>query len=138
MSQSSFADLSHVAVELDPRIDLFAGSVAGTYTSECESFSSEAQKQASRPSLWASLSTPVSQDKQHRLIKLTLDTVKVRLQHPEVASRYRSVWHAFTTIIREERVRGLFRGISSPLVSCNPRDVVYRFSTREYSSLQRP
>lgn len=117
MPQSSFADPGLVAVELDPRIDLFAGSVAGTYTSEFKPFSPEFHKQASRPSLWAFPSTPVSQDKQHRLIRLTLDTVKVRLQHPEVASRYRSVWHAFTTIIREERVRGLFRGISSPLVS---------------------
>ena len=42
--------------------------------------------------------------------------VKVRLQNPEVASRYRSAFHAFTTIVREERVRGLFRGITSPLV----------------------
>lgn len=77
----------HEKVELDPRIDLFAGSVAGI----------------------AALT-----------VGFPFDTVKVRLQHPEVASRYRSVWHAFTTIIREERVRGLFRGISSPLFFTAP------------------
>lgn len=33
--------LNHSAVELDPRIDLFAGSVAGTDTFECEPFFSE-------------------------------------------------------------------------------------------------
>ena len=43
--------------------------------------------------------------------------MKVRLQNPEFANKYgKSVWYAFTTIVREERVRGLFRGITSPLV----------------------
>lgn len=52
---------------------------------------------------------------------LTCDVlVKVRLQNPEVASKYRSSIHAFTTIVREERVRGLFRGITSPLVRTLP------------------
>ncbi|KAI0339745.1 carnitine/acyl carnitine carrier [Trametopsis cervina] len=85
-------------VELDPRVDLFAGSVAGI----------------------AALT-----------VGFPFDTVKVRLQNPEFASRYRSVWHAFTTIVREERIRGLFRGITSPLLTTAPLNGVvfagYRF-----------
>ncbi|KAI0760853.1 carnitine/acyl carnitine carrier [Irpex lacteus] len=75
------------SVALDPRIDLFAGSVAGI----------------------AALT-----------VGFPFDTVKVRLQNPEFASRYRSVWHAFKTIVREERVHGLFRGITSPLLTTAP------------------
>ncbi|KAI0685233.1 carnitine/acyl carnitine carrier [Cytidiella melzeri] len=85
-------------VALDPRVDLFAGSVAGI----------------------AALT-----------VGFPFDTVKVRLQNPEFAYRYRSVWHAFTTIVREERVRGLFRGIASPLLTTAPLNGVvfagYRF-----------
>ncbi|KAI0693388.1 mitochondrial carrier [Cerioporus squamosus] len=44
------------------------------------------------------------------------DTVKVRFQNPQTASRYRSATHAFFTIVREERIRGLYRGITAPLV----------------------
>ena len=43
--------------------------------------------------------------------------VKVRFQSPHVASKYRSTIHAFFTIVREERIRGLYRGIAAPLVS---------------------
>ncbi|KAG1771454.1 hypothetical protein EDD22DRAFT_570915 [Suillus occidentalis] len=43
-------------------------------------------------------------------------SVKVRLQHPDLSSRYHSVSHAFATIIKEERFSGLFKGIASPLV----------------------
>ncbi|KAI0091404.1 mitochondrial carrier domain-containing protein [Irpex rosettiformis] len=75
------------SVALDPRIDLFAGSIAGI----------------------AALT-----------VGFPFDTVKVRLQNPEFASRYSSVWHAFTTIVREERIRGLFRGITSPLLTTAP------------------
>ncbi|CAE6513438.1 unnamed protein product [Rhizoctonia solani] len=46
------------------------------------------------------------------------DTIKVRLQHPETTSRYRNSMTALATIIREERVAGLFKGISSPMVGC--------------------
>ena len=42
--------------------------------------------------------------------------VKVRFQSPEVSGRYRSTFHAFTTIVREERFRGLYKGIASPMV----------------------
>ncbi|EPQ56195.1 mitochondrial carrier [Gloeophyllum trabeum ATCC 11539] len=46
------------------------------------------------------------------------DTVKVRFQNPEIAHRYRSTFNAITTIVREERVLGLYKGITSPLASC--------------------
>lgn len=42
--------------------------------------------------------------------------VKVRLQNPDLSLKYHSVSHAFTTIIREERFTGLYKGIASPLV----------------------
>uniref|UniRef100_A0A914RGH6 Uncharacterized protein n=1 Tax=Parascaris equorum TaxID=6256 RepID=A0A914RGH6_PAREQ len=50
-----------------------------------------------------------------------LDTVKVRLQtqtqNKEVKEVYRGTIHCFSSIIRHEGVRGLFKGISSPLAS---------------------
>ncbi|KAM5541300.1 hypothetical protein V8D89_004854 [Ganoderma adspersum] len=48
------------------------------------------------------------------------DTVKVRFQNPLIASKYRSTAHAFLTIIREERIRGLYRGIAAPLAGAPP------------------
>jgi hypothetical protein len=42
--------------------------------------------------------------------------VKVRFQNPEIAGKYSSTFHAITTIIKEERFIGLFKGINSPLV----------------------
>ncbi|RPD57283.1 mitochondrial carrier [Lentinus tigrinus ALCF2SS1-7] len=48
------------------------------------------------------------------------DTVKVRFQNPQTASRYRSATHAFFTIVREERIRGLYRGIAAPLAGAPP------------------
>ncbi|THU85795.1 hypothetical protein K435DRAFT_379046 [Dendrothele bispora CBS 962.96] len=42
--------------------------------------------------------------------------VKVRFQNPQFQDKYRSTFHALTTIVREERFIGLFRGITSPLV----------------------
>jgi hypothetical protein len=44
-------------------------------------------------------------------------TVKVRFQSPAVAGKYRSTFHAITTIMQEERFIGLYKGITSPLVS---------------------
>ncbi|GJE98631.1 mitochondrial carrier [Phanerochaete sordida] len=90
-------------VQLDPRIDLFAGAVAGI----------------------AAL-----------IVGFPFDTVKVRLQSPEVASRYRSTFHAFTTIVREERIRGLFRGITSPLLTMAPLNGVVFASYRFLLKLQ--
>ncbi|KAG2359210.1 mitochondrial carrier domain-containing protein [Suillus spraguei] len=52
------------------------------------------------------------------LIAHPFDTVKVRLQNPDLSSRYHSVSHAFATIIKEERFSGLYKGIASPLATC--------------------
>ncbi|CAE7187682.1 unnamed protein product [Rhizoctonia solani] len=46
------------------------------------------------------------------------DTIKVRLQHPETMNRYRNSVTALVKIIQEERVAGLFKGISSPMAGC--------------------
>ncbi|EKM50814.1 uncharacterized protein PHACADRAFT_130274 [Phanerochaete carnosa HHB-10118-sp] len=62
--------------------------------------------------------------------------VKVRLQSPKIASRYHSALHAFTTIVREERVRGLFRGITSPLLTMAPLNGVVFASYRFLLKLQ--
>ena len=43
--------------------------------------------------------------------------VKVRFQNPRTAVKYRSTLNAVSTIIREERFFGLYKGITSPLVS---------------------
>lgn len=51
------------------------------------------------------------------LIAHPFDTVKVRLQNPDLSSRYHSVSHAFATIIKEERFSGLYKGIASPLAT---------------------
>ncbi|KAJ6485812.1 carnitine/acyl carnitine carrier [Mycena sanguinolenta] len=46
------------------------------------------------------------------------DTVKVRLQTPELAGHYRgSVARAIATIAKEETVFGLYKGITSPLLT---------------------
>ena len=43
--------------------------------------------------------------------------MKVRFQNPAVASRYHSTIHAITSIVREERFVGLYKGIMAPLVN---------------------
>ncbi|KAG7443923.1 mitochondrial carrier [Guyanagaster necrorhizus] len=45
------------------------------------------------------------------------DTVKVRFQNPEMTGKYRSTMHALTTIIKEERFIGMYKGITSPLAT---------------------
>ncbi|KAI9091139.1 mitochondrial carrier domain-containing protein [Phlyctochytrium arcticum] len=46
-----------------------------------------------------------------------LDTIKVRLQSQTAGGRqYRGAFHCMTSIIREERFRGLYKGMASPLV----------------------
>ncbi|KAG6917094.1 hypothetical protein DXG01_003914 [Tephrocybe rancida] len=47
--------------------------------------------------------------------QLNASTVKVRFQNPEMAVKYRTTTHAISTIIREEKFIGLFKGITSPL-----------------------
>ncbi|KAG8861421.1 hypothetical protein FRB96_002870 [Tulasnella sp. 330] len=45
-----------------------------------------------------------------------LDTVKVRLQTPEIAFKYTGgTMHAVRTIFLEERIKGLYKGVTSPL-----------------------
>ena len=43
--------------------------------------------------------------------------MKVRFQNPAVASKYHSTIHAITSIVREERFVGLYKGIMAPLVN---------------------
>jgi solute carrier family 25 carnitine/acylcarnitine transporter 20/29 len=43
-------------------------------------------------------------------------TVKVRFQTPDLRQKYRSTFHAFATIVREEKFVSLYKGIMSPLV----------------------
>jgi len=43
--------------------------------------------------------------------------VKVRFQNPAIASRYHSTIHAITSIVREERFVGLYKGIMAPLAA---------------------
>ncbi|KAJ2916248.1 hypothetical protein MD484_g4169, partial [Candolleomyces efflorescens] len=51
------------------------------------------------------------------VVGFPFDTVKVRFQSPAIASKYSSTWNAISTIIREERFFGLFKGITSPLAA---------------------
>ncbi|KAF8815430.1 carnitine/acyl carnitine carrier [Phlegmacium glaucopus] len=51
------------------------------------------------------------------IVGFPFDTVKVRFQNPVVASKYHSTIHAITTIVREERFIGLYKGIMSPLAT---------------------
>lgn len=51
------------------------------------------------------------------VVGFPFDTVKVRFQSPAISSRYNSTWNALSTIIREERFFGLFKGITSPLAT---------------------
>ncbi|CAD5222797.1 unnamed protein product [Bursaphelenchus okinawaensis] len=45
-----------------------------------------------------------------------LDTVKVRLQ-TQKTGQFRGTWHCFTHILAKDKVRGLYKGMSSPLSS---------------------
>lgn len=53
--------------------------------------------------------------------------VKVRFQDPMNAGKYTSTLDAFTRIVREERIQGLFRGIAAPMVrvACTVYPIVY-------------
>ncbi|KAI8877693.1 mitochondrial carrier [Backusella circina FSU 941] len=42
--------------------------------------------------------------------------VKVRLQSRELASRYKGTWDCFSTIVRQEKFLGLYKGMMSPAV----------------------
>ena len=43
-------------------------------------------------------------------------TVKVRFQDPNTSARYSGTFNAVSTIIREERFSGLYKGVVSPMV----------------------
>ncbi|KAH6919243.1 carnitine/acyl carnitine carrier [Coprinopsis sp. MPI-PUGE-AT-0042] len=45
------------------------------------------------------------------------DTVKVRFQSPTISGRYTSTFQAISTIVREERLSGLYKGIASPMAT---------------------
>ncbi|KAI0249666.1 mitochondrial carrier domain-containing protein [Lactifluus subvellereus] len=51
------------------------------------------------------------------VVGFPFDTVKYRFQNPSPTARYHSTFHALTTITREERLHGLYKGISSPLAT---------------------
>jgi solute carrier family 25 (mitochondrial carnitine/acylcarnitine transporter), member 20/29 len=42
--------------------------------------------------------------------------VKVRFQTPDLRQKYSSTFHALSTIVKEEKFVGLYKGITSPLV----------------------
>ncbi|CAO3663366.1 unnamed protein product [Rhizopus stolonifer] len=44
------------------------------------------------------------------------DTVKVRLQSRELASKYKGTLNCFMVTIKEEKLRGLYKGMASPAV----------------------
>ncbi|KAG0314886.1 hypothetical protein BGZ99_007788 [Dissophora globulifera] len=44
------------------------------------------------------------------------DTVKVRLQSKELARKYSGTWNCFSTILKQEKVKGLYKGMASPMV----------------------
>ncbi|KAF9454417.1 carnitine/acyl carnitine carrier [Macrolepiota fuliginosa MF-IS2] len=90
-------------VELDPRLDFFAGTIAGMTS---------------------------------LVVGFPFDTVKVRFQNPEVSGRYSSTFNTITTIIREERFIGLFKGITSPLVSVALMNGLVFASYRFFMKLQ--
>ncbi|KAI9567092.1 mitochondrial carrier domain-containing protein [Boletus coccyginus] len=52
------------------------------------------------------------------LVAHPFDTVKTRLQNPVIYSKYKSTLDAFSTIIKEERFMGLYKGVVSPLATC--------------------
>ena len=61
--------------------------------------------------------------------------VKVRFQSPDMYGKYRSTMHAFTTILREENVRGLYKGIASPMVCLLDLYLIKNWTT---AALYRP
>ncbi|EJU03889.1 mitochondrial carrier [Dacryopinax primogenitus] len=54
------------------------------------------------------------------IVSYPFDTVRVRLQNPDTAHKYRGMMHAFTLIVKEEKVTGLFKGMTSPLITLAP------------------
>lgn len=124
------------AVELDPTLDFAAGTIAGTSNVAAVSEFVALGLGRDINDLWlswccsgmAALVVGYPFDTGALYLRLfCVDcplrwrvvferTVKVRFQNPATQSKYRSTFHAITTIVREERFLGLYKGISSPLV----------------------
>lgn len=64
------------------------------------------------------------------------DTVKVRFQTPSIAGKYHSTFHAISTIVREEKFVGLYKGILSPLATAAPLNGLIFASYRLFLKLQ--
>lgn len=52
-------------------------------------------------------------------------TVKVRFQDPNTSARYSGTFNAVSTIMREERFSGLYKGIMSPMVRAPTRCILW-------------
>ncbi|WOO79346.1 Mitochondrial basic amino acids transporter [Vanrija pseudolonga] len=51
------------------------------------------------------------------LVGQPFDVVKVRYQTPQYNGRYNSILGAFRSIVREEKIPGLFKGVMSPMLN---------------------
>ncbi|KAF9529022.1 mitochondrial carrier domain-containing protein [Crepidotus variabilis] len=72
------------------------------------------------------------------VVGFPFDTVKVRFQSPDMAGRYRSTAHALSTIVKEERLSGLYKGIASPLATVALMNGLVFSSYRFLMKLQLP
>ncbi|KAH9911983.1 mitochondrial carrier [Fomitopsis serialis] len=54
------------------------------------------------------------------VVGFPFDTVKVRFQAAVANRAYRSTFHALLTILREERLSGLYRGVFAPIIGAAP------------------
>ncbi|KZT68708.1 mitochondrial carrier [Daedalea quercina L-15889] len=54
------------------------------------------------------------------VVGFPFDTVKVRFQAAAASRSYRSTFHALFTILREERLGGLYRGVFAPILGAAP------------------
>ncbi|KDR80921.1 hypothetical protein GALMADRAFT_153318 [Galerina marginata CBS 339.88] len=72
------------------------------------------------------------------VVGFPFDTVKVRFQSPAIAGKYHSTFNAITTIIREERFIGLYKGITSPLATVALMNGLVFASYRLLLKLQLP
>jgi hypothetical protein len=116
--------LQYLKVALNPTIDFIAGTVAVRLSSLQMSILNNPSHRVSPVLLSASLLIQVHSKLFLFLIqsfnctaRTTTPTVKVRFQNPAVASKYHSTIHAITSIVREERFTGLYKGIMAPLVN---------------------
>ncbi|PPR05226.1 hypothetical protein CVT24_010332 [Panaeolus cyanescens] len=72
------------------------------------------------------------------IVGFPFDTVKVRFQSPEISGKYKSTFNAITTIVREEKFVGLFKGITSPLATVALMNGLVFASYRFFMKLQLP